>query len=73
MFVHNFEFRKALKVANKVKEKKEELSWMTDYVILHRRRYLEEINAEEETDELFKELRTNMTFEDLKKFKGESN
>lgn len=50
MFIKNFEFRKALKVAKKVKDKKSEYEWLVDYVLLHRKRFLEEIGADRETD-----------------------
>lgn len=50
MFIKNFEFRKALKLAKKVRDKKSEYEWLVDYVLLHRKRFLEEIGAEKETD-----------------------
>lgn len=73
MFIHNFEFRKALKVAKKVKEKKPDMDWLEDYVILHRERYLKEVGADKENDELFKELHPKRTFEDIKNLKASMN
>ncbi len=42
------------------------MKWLVDFVILHRKRYLEEIEAEKEFDELFKNQSTKMTLEEIK-------
>lgn len=73
MFVKNFEFRKALKVARKVEEKRKEMSWLVDYVVIHRKRYLEEVGADKEDDELFKDLISNKTLEEIKQYKNDIN
>ncbi len=64
--VERFQFRKALKIANKVKSKQPDFSWLVDLVVLHRKRYLNEVGSKEEHDELFKGLRSNKTLADIK-------
>lgn len=73
MFVKNFEFRKALKVAKKVKEKRSDQEWLVDYVVLQRKRFLVEIGAEKETDPLFKDLHSKRTFEEIKEIRKTVN
>lgn len=69
MFIMNFEFRKALKVAQKVKEKRADLEWLLDYVVLHRKRFLQEVGSEKETDPLFKDAVSKKSFEEIKELK----
>lgn len=69
MFVKNFEFRKALKVAKKVKEKRQDQNWLVDYVVLQRKRFIEEIGAEKETDSLFKDMNSKRTLEEIKQIR----
>ena len=61
LFISKFEFRKALKLATKVKSKQPDYQWLVDYVILHRKRYLKEVGLEQEHDEIFKGLSTKKT------------
>ena len=70
MFVKNFEFRKALKVAMKVKEKRSDQEWLVDYVVLQRKRFQEEIGADKETDPLFKDLNSKRTLEEIKEIRN---
>ena len=73
MFVKNFEFRKALKVAMKVKEKRSDQEWLVDYVVLQRKRFQEEIGADKETDPLFKDLNSKRTLEEIKEIRNNYN
>ena len=61
MNVRNFNFVRALEIAHKSGEK-----LYIDYVVLHRKRYLEEIGIKEESLEDFKGLRSKKTLEELK-------
>ena len=69
MFLRNFEFRKAFKVAQKISEKKSSLSWIMDHVILVRQQYLKETGIDKEFDEIFKDKHAKKTHNEIKELK----
>ncbi len=65
MFIEKFEFRKALKISERVKQKQPNFKWLVDYVVLFRQRYLSEVGLEKEHDDVFKNQSTKKTMEEI--------
>lgn len=69
LHVNNFDYLSALKLAQTTAKKSPEFSWLQDYVLVYRERYLKDVGLKGDTAEEFKGLKPHKTLEEIKEIK----
>lgn len=64
-----FEFQRALEIAQSIKAKDPSLDWLVDLTIHRRKKYLEDIGFKEEFVDVFKVIKPTRSYEEVKELK----